>query len=203
MDRKAQAARLKSARESCGYDTASDAARALNVGLSTYLAHENGTRSYRNYIDRYARAFKVTTDWLLTGRGAKGDLAQTTAVVGYIGAGAEVFPMDAYTKGSGLELVPAPQGISSPCVAALVRGSSMYPAMEDGWLVFWTKDHDGVLEECVGKLCAVQIEDGPLLVKKLRLGSIPGHWTLSSFNAPPLENVRVAWASRIVDIRPA
>lgn len=62
--------RLKAAREAAGYKTATTAAEALGVSYSTYASHENGSRGVsRPALTQYAKRFKVTTDWLLSGRG--------------------------------------------------------------------------------------------------------------------------------------
>lgn len=64
------AARLREARELAGHDSAADAARALGVGYSTYVSHENGTRGFKKAAAfKYARAFKVDPNWLLFGLG--------------------------------------------------------------------------------------------------------------------------------------
>lgn len=62
--------RLRWARENAKYGSASLAARAMGVKTATYIAHENGNRSLQKNADRYARFFRVSIDWLLTGRGA-------------------------------------------------------------------------------------------------------------------------------------
>lgn len=62
--------RLKEAREKAGYRTAADAAKALNVKRPTYYSHENGSIGIRRQVAvNYARKFKVSLEWLLTGRG--------------------------------------------------------------------------------------------------------------------------------------
>lgn len=62
--------RLKAAREAAGYKTAAIAAEALGVSYSTYASHENGSRGVsRPALTQYAKRFKVTTDWLLSGKG--------------------------------------------------------------------------------------------------------------------------------------
>ncbi|MCY6380539.1 helix-turn-helix domain-containing protein [Hoeflea prorocentri] len=66
--------RLKAAREAAGYRTATIAAEALGVSYSTYASHENGSRGVsRPALTQYAKRFKVTTDWLLSGRGGGPD----------------------------------------------------------------------------------------------------------------------------------
>jgi DNA-binding XRE family transcriptional regulator len=86
--------RLQKARQEAGYENAVDAARAFGWGQSTYISHENGTRGLKPTIaEKYARAFRVTPEWLLYGN--KGKKAQalaaerrTVPLVGYVGAGA-------------------------------------------------------------------------------------------------------------------
>lgn len=68
---KTLAERLKFARQQAGFRTALEAAESLGIGGPTYTHHENGTRVPRGEdIARYARRFRVTTDWLLTGKTA-------------------------------------------------------------------------------------------------------------------------------------
>lgn len=62
--------RLKMAREMAGYRSAADAAKRLGVNSKTYTAHENGTRGMKMHsVDHYAKFFKVSKAWLLTGTG--------------------------------------------------------------------------------------------------------------------------------------
>lgn len=62
--------RLIQARKAAGFDTAIDAAHALGVKPPTYYSHENGSIGLRSEVaTKYARKFKVSLDWLLTGRG--------------------------------------------------------------------------------------------------------------------------------------
>ena len=62
--------RLRYARELAGYETTTEAAHALGVPLGTYGCHENGIRGFRSDTGlRYAQFFRVSFDWLMTGRG--------------------------------------------------------------------------------------------------------------------------------------
>lgn len=61
--------RLTRARQLAGYETATEAAEALGVRPPTYLGHENGSRGFKSEAERYARFFKVSYEWLMTGRG--------------------------------------------------------------------------------------------------------------------------------------
>lgn len=61
--------RLQYARALGGYDDATEAADAMGVPRPTYLAHENGSRGFKARAERYARFFRVSFEWLATGRG--------------------------------------------------------------------------------------------------------------------------------------
>lgn len=84
----ARAERLRLAREEAGFSSAHAAAQAFNWSPDTYTQHENGTRGIIRSAKKYAKAFKVSTGWLLTGEGAgPGDaaslqLAELTRVAG-------------------------------------------------------------------------------------------------------------------------
>jgi len=65
-----RAARLRDARQDAGFDSAAEAADALDVAIPTYQAHENGNRGFRwPEAERYARLFGVRIEWLVFGRG--------------------------------------------------------------------------------------------------------------------------------------
>lgn len=64
--------RLREARIEAGYKTATDAAKAFGWNENSYRSSENGQRAPgRATAVKYARAFRVAVDWLLTGRGPK------------------------------------------------------------------------------------------------------------------------------------
>ncbi|MDB6035975.1 MAG: putative prophage repressor [Verrucomicrobiales bacterium] len=62
--------RLTTARKRAGYEKAIDAANALGMRPSTYYSHENGSIGLRAQVaETYAKKFKVSLEWLLTGKG--------------------------------------------------------------------------------------------------------------------------------------
>lgn len=64
------AARLKMARKAAIGGTAQQAAETLGVPYQTYAGHENGNRGFDiEAAIHYAKRFKVSLDWLLTGHG--------------------------------------------------------------------------------------------------------------------------------------
>lgn len=192
--------RLRWARKRAGYAKPMDAIRAFGFTKSTYIQHENGTRGFPSRAaQRYSTVYRVDLEWLLTGKG-KPESSADTPVVGIVGAGAEVMPFDDYPRGRGFRMVEAPEGVHG-AVALEIQGDSMYP-LENGWLVFYRKDHaEGVLDTALNKLCVVRVKDGPTLLKKLRRGSEPGYWNLESWNGPLRENVLLEWATPVLAIK--
>lgn len=62
--------RLKRARAAAGFETPSDAARALRINKNTLISHENGNRPIsRKAAENYARLFGVSAGWLLFAEG--------------------------------------------------------------------------------------------------------------------------------------
>lgn len=114
---------------------------------------------------------------------------------GHIGAGQRVEAIEGSP-----EFVIAPPKANDNTVAARVRGNSMFPMFEDGWLVYWSTRLPP--EEMINKLCIVHLENGEILVKKLLRGSEPWRFHLASLNGPMIENAIVDSVSPIDWIRP-
>ena len=67
-----KAKRLSEARVAAGFETLADAVRYLGVKYPTYAGHENPnapTSFTAKSAEHYARKYRVSLDWLLTGRG--------------------------------------------------------------------------------------------------------------------------------------
>lgn len=150
------------------------------------------------YLVEIAAALEVSPEWLSAERGQKFPNASPQALlVGKVGAGAEVTRFD---DGTVLEGIDPPPGAPN-CNAAVISGDSMHP-LQDGWIVFYGQEFQGVPESAIGKMAIVQVKDGPILLKTLKPGSRKGLWRLESWNAPAREDVKVEWAAKVIDIRP-
>src|SRR5258705_13966244 len=116
--------RLRIAREK-RFKSARLAAKAMNVAVSTYGAHERaespGGRDYGpDEAKRYAKRFGVTPEWLLTGFGPGPDGTvmeiedpetyglPKVAVVGYVGARSRAHFFEVAQQGALAEGVPPP-----------------------------------------------------------------------------------------------
>lgn len=127
-------------------------------------------------------------------------------IVGHVGAGEAVIPIDDQAQGAG-ETAPFPEGISTTetLVAVRIRGESMRP-LRDGWTLYYTRKQDeGVPEDCLNQLCVVGLADGQILVKELRRGYQRGRYNLHSWAAgvEVREDQHVIWAAKVLSIRPS
>jgi phage repressor protein C with HTH and peptisase S24 domain len=181
------AGRLRAARIAAKYETARAAAEAMGIREQTYNNHENGTAGLARSGERYARFFRVSLEWLLTGRGemkpARKDVRKIP-VDGLVGAGAAVEKIDdAASWEAGRETVDIPG--DDEVRGLVVRGDSQYPRFLDGEVVLFDP-RPATLDTLIGQYAIVQTDDGRRLIKILRRG-IGGKWRLESHNAPPEE----------------
>ena len=183
-----------------------------HAGMSQAELARQLTRRLRREIDRAAvqkmtiarpkkgqKPRKVAADELLaieeiTGYPAPAERVRRVRAnaVGYVGAGAEVIPVDDHAIGGGLEEVDIPED----AVWVIVRGDSMYPRYFDNEFLFYVRDQRSPAE-LVGRECVVRLEDGRMYVKVLRKG-VDGLFNLESWNGPTIENKAVEWAAPVV-----
>ena len=126
-----------------------------------------------------------------------GGAAWLIPVVGYVGAGAQIFSIDDHEKGAGLEEVDAPiPGLPHSTVAVRVRGRSMEPAFYPGDLIFYDRQDSGDFTHLIGKECIVRLGDGRTFIKILK--RLPdGSWYLHSNNDEPIIGIDIEWAAKV------
>jgi SOS-response transcriptional repressor LexA len=158
--------RLIQARLSAGYDSAAAAARALGVKEQTYYSHENGNSGLRPKVaEKYARKFKVSLEWLLTGRGEMSavgaipyeDEVAGLPLLGSIQAGHWIEA--ASVEGADLEMVPVvrdPRFPHAKQYALRVVGDSMDLDYPDGSIVTCVSFADSGLALAEGMIVHVE-----------------------------------------------
>lgn len=174
--------------------TQQELADAVGMAWQTVGKYERGEARLKvDQARRFADALKVSREEL----DADG-VPSLVPVVGYVGAGVEIFPFDDFPRGEGMRTVRCPQGLDPGKTAAVeVRGDSMFP-IGDGWIIYFVKEVHGVPYEAVGQLCVVKLaHDGPTQLKVVRPGYSRGKFNLISWNAAPREDVEVEWASPV------
>lgn len=150
-------------------------------------------------ITAVANAVGKKVPFLLDGNTTGTD---TVPVVGYVGGGGAVYPIDDHPKGFGLTEVEAPPSGELDLVAVIVDGNSMYPLYHDGDILYYRRDFIGINEaQCLNRPCVVQIHEGPTLVKIVQRGTRAKHYNLISLTEPPRENQRLDWAVKVLWVR--
>ena len=194
--------RLQAARRHAGFATAKDAAEALGISYPTYAGHENGQSGFRApTVEIYARRFKVSYEWLMSGRGTMlGSSPRTATIVGRAGASTDGRIMYAESDG-GLGAVLLPEGADTESVAVEIEGYSM-GFLADGALIFYSETHSAPTDDMLGMIVIVGLEDGSVLLKRLLRGSDRGLYDLESINGPILRDQKVQWAAHIDSIVP-
>lgn len=187
--------RLRLARERAGFPSARAAAIRFHWTVSTYASHENGqTPVPVKAAEKYARAFRVSAAWILTGEGEASN--RIVKVVGRVGAGAEVSPEEEQIPPDGLAQVELPFAIPDDALAFEVQGESMWPRYDPGDVVVcWNGQTDP--DRLIGREAAVKTSKGRRYLKRIRAGTRKGTFDLESFNAEPIRNARIEWASEV------
>lgn len=195
-DRPDFAKRLEQARVDRGFTTAKEAARYFGWKYETYIQHEQGIRGIARAAGRYAKAFRVSEGWLLTGEGKA--TPETVPLKGKVGAGQQIEAID----NGDLDDVLAPPDAAPETVAVQVSGDSMFPTYEEGSILYYSRRLPPY--ELVNQRAIVQLADGRIFLKIIRQGSTPDTWTLQSINAQYTDiiDVSVDWAAPIDWIKP-
>lgn len=126
-------------------------------------------------------------------------------VTGVISTGARVLTLGNSANGGGMREVEPPVGLADPegYEGLVVEDDAMRPMLLDGWLVVFPTGQDGIAEECVGKLCVVELEDGSRTIRILRRASEPNRYNLESAVADTIYDAKVRWAARVRSIHPS
>jgi phage repressor protein C with HTH and peptisase S24 domain len=183
-----QSDRLKQARISAGFETATDAAASLGISPPTYAAHENGSRGISaERAARYARAFRVEPEWILYGASTPPDVPAADDLVAVYDVRAGAGPsIVVYDEAAVAQLAFPPGYLSQitrtrPNELAIisVKGDSMLPTLADDDVVMIDRtkkdlSFDGLF---------VLLDGGnALLVKRIGRASRAGYVSLISDN---------------------
>ena len=193
-DRPETAKRLEEARKLRRFASARAAADFFGWKYDTYIQHERGERGFNKASDKYAKAFRVSKAWLLTGEGPQ---SVEVEVVGVAGAGGDVAydtPIDGER-----DTIPRPYGAPDDTVAVEIRGHSLGPGF-DGWYALYADRREPFGPDLLNQLCIVGTEDGRTLVKWVRRGR--KGFNLISGNGAIEEDVKLVWAAKVIDLRP-
>lgn len=168
--------------------TQQELADRLGVDKQTVWRYENGNADFfKKNARELARVLGVRTpEALLHGGPAK------VLLVGKVGAGAEVFPLD-----DDNEWIEAPPGMGEDGFALQVTGRSMLPVYRPNEILFGQM-RANVASDVIGADCFVQVTDGPRLVKRVQPGQAKGHFRLYSYDTQDeSDDLRLDWAAPV------
>ena len=122
-----------------------------------------------------------------------GPNAAPVPVIGYVASGEVIAPFSLSDEEDRTK-EPPPGADKTECV--LVRSDSLWPAYQPGDYLFFFPAH-GIGDDCLGKDCIVETRDGARYVKTVRKGSRPGLYRLTSHRGAEMDDIELAWASRV------
>jgi repressor LexA len=155
---------------------------------------KGGRRLSDIWIERAARAFEVDAGVIVS---ALEQDRFTVPVMGLIGAGAVIEPEFEQVPPEGLFDVELPFALPDEMIGLQVRGDSMLPRYDDGDVVVVYREQRKPVESYVGEEAAVRTTAGQRFLKIIQRGPSAGVFTLSSFNARPIEGARLAWIGEV------
>lgn len=178
--------------------TIEDLAEKTGLSVSYVSRLEKGERnlSLRN-LNLFAHALGLEPRDLLNDGPAKPK--NVVAVMGRIGAGAEISPEDEQVPPDGLYEIETPFPLPDDVIAFEVSGESMWPRYDPGDIIIcWRQGSNA--EDVLGWEAAVKTADGRRYLKRVLRGADRKTFDLESHNAPPIRGVSIVWVAAIQSV---
>jgi repressor LexA len=118
-------------------------------------------------------------------------------IMGRVGAGAVIEPENEQVPPEGLGEVELPFPISEETIAFEVAGDSMLPKYENGDIIVVYRDQHHPLTSFYGEEAAVRLKSGERYLKTIERGKTANFVNLTSFNAKPINGVKLEWIGEI------
>ena len=118
-------------------------------------------------------------------------------IMGRIGAGASIEPDYEQVPPEGLGDVELPFPLAEETIAFEVSGDSMLPKYENGDVIVVYREQRYPLSSFYGEEAAVRLKSGERYLKTIERGSSSGTVNLKSFNAKPINGVKLEWIGEI------
>src|SRR6202047_3090637 len=123
-------------------------------------------------------------------------------IMGRVGAGAIIEPEHEQVPPEGLGEVELPFPISEETIGFEVSGDSMLPKYENGDIIVVYREQRHPVSSFYGEEAAVRLKTGERYLKTVERGKSPSVVNLISFNAKPINGVKLEWIGEICVTRP-
>src|SRR5215468_8591480 len=118
-------------------------------------------------------------------------------IMGRVGAGASIEPEHEQVPSEGLGEVELPFPIAEETIAFEVAGDSMLPKYENGDVIVVYREQRHPLASFFGEEAVVRLKTGQRYLKTIERGKAPNSVNLTSFNAKPINAVKLEWIGEI------
>jgi repressor LexA len=118
-------------------------------------------------------------------------------IMGRVGAGAIIEPEHEQVPPEGLGEVELPFPIAEETIAFEVAGDSMLPKYESGDIIVVFKEQRHPPASFYGEEAAVRLTTGERYLKTIERGKSKTQVNLTSFNAKPIDGVKLEWIGEI------
>src|SRR6201993_4026875 len=118
-------------------------------------------------------------------------------IMGRVGAGASIGPEHEQVPPEGLGEIELPFPIAEETIAFEVVGDSMLPKYENGDVIVVYREQRYPLSSFYGEEAAVRLRSGERYLKTIERSKSPNLVNLKSFNAKPINGVKLEWIGEI------
>jgi repressor LexA len=118
-------------------------------------------------------------------------------IMGRVGAGAVIEPEYEQVPPEGLGEIELPFPIAEETIAFEVAGDSMLPKYENGDIIVVFREQRHPASSFYGEEAAVRLKTGERYLKTIERGKSASLVNLTSFNAKPINGVKLEWIGEI------
>lgn len=177
-----------------------DLAEKLSVTQACVSRWFAGADPRGEHRDKITEIYNAITGKREITRNTKSLSKSYVPLMGYVGAGGKIEPDFGEMSPDGLGVVEVPFPMPADMVAFRVRGDLMLPVYREGHIIVVYRNQTKPLEAFYGEEAVVQTSDGRRFIKTIMRGAEGVN--LISWNARPMEGVKLKWIGEIFAILP-